>query len=112
MIIPHYPNGVAFHSPESRLSRALWVCGTVVLGLLGPVLDKGRGKDRWQRWRPTVALARQEDLLVARLDLMVPRRWRTLDDQVAEDVRSVSPEERAERIRIRQEHVQRRYRVF
>jgi hypothetical protein len=33
-------------------------------------------------------------------------------EHLPEGVRSVSSEERAERIRIRQEHVQRRYRVF
>jgi hypothetical protein len=33
-------------------------------------------------------------------------------EHLPEGVRSVSPEERAERIRMRQEHVQRRYRVF
>jgi len=33
-------------------------------------------------------------------------------DELPAGVRTVSPEERAERIRVRQEHVQRRYRVF
>ena len=42
---------------------------TVVLGLLGTTLDASP-RARWERWRPTVDLARHEDLLVARLDLL------------------------------------------
>jgi transcriptional regulatory protein RtcR len=65
---------------------------TVVLGLLGSALDSGTGEKRWERWRPSVCLARQEDLLVARLELLLPRRWRKLGQQVAADVRRVSPD--------------------
>lgn len=37
----------------------------VVLGFLGTNLDLG-GKARWGRWRPTISLGQQDDLLVAR----------------------------------------------
>ena len=66
---------------------------TVVVGLLGTVLDalKGRG-DRWQQWRPTVDLCRQQDLVVDRLELLLQARFQTLADQVIGDIASVSPE--------------------
>ncbi|MBV1862365.1 MAG: hypothetical protein KUG77_28350, partial [Nannocystaceae bacterium] len=31
---------------------------TVVLSMLGSTLDKGTGRRRWNRWRPTVDLHR------------------------------------------------------
>jgi len=66
---------------------------TVVIGLLGTQLDavKGRG-DRWQQWRPTVDLCRQQDLVVDRLELLTQRRFQVLTEQVEKDIRSVSPE--------------------
>ena len=33
-------------------------------------LDNGRSEERWHRWRPTIALCQQEDLLVTRLELL------------------------------------------
>ena len=65
---------------------------TVVIGILGPVLDNGRGADRWSRWRPTVALCQHEDLLVHRLELLVEPAFEALARQVEADIRSVSPE--------------------
>jgi transcriptional regulatory protein RtcR len=65
---------------------------TVVLGFLGLTLDQGQGARRWEQWRPTVSLVRHEDLVVERLELLLPRSARKLADAVAEDVRSVSPE--------------------
>ena len=40
----------------------------VVLGFLGTNLDLG-GKARWGRWRPTISLGQQDDLLVDRFEL-------------------------------------------
>ena len=77
---------VARRTGESRPAR-----GTVVLGFLGTTLDAG-GKKRWDRWRPTVDLCRQEDLIVAELHLLYPSKSRPLCDEVVEDIRSVSPE--------------------
>lgn len=65
---------------------------TVVIGLLGPVLDKGKNPDRWNRWRPSVSLARQDDLKVDRIELLVQSKFQGLGDIVAEDIRSVSPD--------------------
>ena len=46
---------------------------TVVIGMLGTVLDAGQGPRRWEKWRPTVSLCQQEDLVVDRLELLYPR---------------------------------------
>ena len=44
---------------------------TVVIGFLGTQLDfAGKGSQRWEKWRPTVGLCQQEDLLVHRLELL------------------------------------------
>ena len=64
----------------------------VVLGLLGPTLDQGRDARRWDRWRPTVALAQHEDLVVDRLELLHGARFASLADVVSDDVQKASPE--------------------
>lgn len=65
---------------------------TVILGLLGPVLDHGRGTERWERWRPTVALCQHEDLLVHRFELLFQPKFTSLAQTVAQDIAAVSPE--------------------
>ena len=65
---------------------------TVVLGLLGPMLDNGRGPDRWERWRPSVSLCQHEDLLIDRFELLHEPKFTALGEQVCQDVRAVSPE--------------------
>lgn len=67
--------------------------GTVAFSLLGTVLDqRGRGKKRWAKWRPTVSLCQQEDLLIERLELIFQSRFQGLADRLTEDIREVSPE--------------------
>lgn len=64
----------------------------VVFGLLGTTLDQaGARQKRWDRWRPTVGLARQEDLELDRLELVVPAGWERLGEQVIEDIQTASP---------------------
>ena len=64
-----------------------------VIGLLGPTLDaKGRGQNRWDKWRPSVALAMHEDFLIDRYELIYQKEFTRLVHQVAEDIRTVSPE--------------------
>ncbi len=65
---------------------------TVVLGLLGPSLDNGRGPERWERWRPSVALCQHDDLLVHRFELLFEPKFTRLCDTICEDVAAVSPE--------------------
>ncbi|MFZ2656626.1 MAG: RNA repair transcriptional activator RtcR [Victivallales bacterium] len=64
----------------------------VAIGLLGPVLDQGRGPDRWNRWRPTVGLCQQEDLPFDRLDLIYQRNFTKLADLLVQDISTASPE--------------------
>jgi transcriptional regulatory protein RtcR len=66
----------------------------VVIGFLGTTLDVGKGMERWQRWRPTVALCQQQDWVVDRLELLHPPKVVDLTRQVCEDLSSVSPETR------------------
>ena len=65
---------------------------TVVFSLLGTQLDGGYNADRWNRWRPTVALFQQEDLLVDRFEFIHSARFKRLADTVSEDIARVSPE--------------------
>ena len=48
----------------------------VVLGFLGTNLDQG-GKPRWGRWRPTISLGQQDDLLVDRFELFYEKNFLT-----------------------------------
>ena len=64
----------------------------VVVGILGPVLDKGSDARRWERWRPTVSVCQHEELLIARFELLVESKFRKLAEQVVADIKTVSPE--------------------
>ena len=64
---------------------------TVIIGFLGTTLDRG-GSDRWSQWRPTVDLCRHEDLLIRRFELLGQPGARRLAEEVAADIRTVSPE--------------------
>ncbi len=66
---------------------------TIAISLLGTTLDnRGAGDKRWERWRPTVSLCQQEDLVVDRLELLFQRRHQKLADELSRDIRAVSPE--------------------
>ena len=65
---------------------------TVLIGLLGPVLDRGTGPSRWDRWRPSVDVVRHEDLVIDRFELLADRRRAKLVDQISVDIAHVSPE--------------------
>ena len=64
----------------------------VVIGFLGPVKDGGSGPERWERWRPTVALCQHEHLLIRRLELLTQPQFSKLTNIVTEDIHAVSPE--------------------
>lgn len=64
----------------------------VVFGLLGTTLDSGRTANRWERWRPTVSLAQQDDLVIDRFELLYPRIGTSLAKQVRADIIQVSPQ--------------------
>jgi transcriptional regulatory protein RtcR len=72
---------------------------TVVIGVLGTVLDYGgKGAARWEKWRPSVALCQQEDLVVHRRELIHDARSRGLAERVRLDIASVSPETEVKRV--------------
>jgi transcriptional regulatory protein RtcR len=65
----------------------------VVIGQVGTTLDRARPPvDRWERWRPTVALCQHEDLLIDRFELLHAKRDQPLLEQIREDLARVSPE--------------------
>lgn len=66
---------------------------TVSIGFLGTQLDyAGRGSNRWEKWRPTVSLCQQEDLVIDRLELLHDARSLHLAERIRDDICSVSPE--------------------
>ena len=64
----------------------------VVFGLLGTTLDRGAQAKRWNRWRPTVSVCSQPDLLVDRFVMLHQPKWTQLADTVEADIRTLSPE--------------------
>ena len=67
---------------------------TSLLSLLGSTLDAHgpRGKDRWNAWRPNVALAMQEDLHFDEFHLLYQSRFQGLADSVIRDIGTASPD--------------------
>ena len=66
---------------------------TVVIGMLGTTLDRaGKGKNRWERWRPTVDICRQEDLQVDRFVLLFPPGHQQMLELTVADIGVVSPD--------------------
>jgi transcriptional regulatory protein RtcR len=70
----------------------------VVLGLIGTVLDKGYGPERWEKWRPTVSICQHEDFLVDRFELLHQRSAAKLAQVLCEDIQSISPETQSQKI--------------
>ncbi len=64
----------------------------VVFGIVGRSLDASPPRGRWDRWRPTVDLCRQEDFIVDRLELFVHPGDEQLAATIAGDIAAVSPE--------------------
>lgn len=64
----------------------------VVIGFIGTQLDNGKGSARWEKWRPTVALAQHEDVIIDRIDLLFSGHHDALVKQVTMDIGALSPE--------------------
>lgn len=64
----------------------------VVFGFLGTNLDRGADQLRWDKWRPSVSICQQEDFVVDRFELFFEGQSAELAEQVAADIRQVSPE--------------------
>lgn len=66
---------------------------TTVISILGTNLDRrGRHSQRWDKWRPNIALCQQEDMIVDTLVLLHEAEFNRLALQVKEDIARVSPE--------------------
>lgn len=64
----------------------------ITFGFLGSTLDRAKGAERWSKWRPTVAMCQQDDLLISRLELLVEPKFAELAKSVVADIAKVSPE--------------------
>ena len=64
----------------------------VAIGFLGINLDNGKGAARWERWRPTVDLCRQDDFLIHRFELLADPKYLKIAEQVKADIALVSPD--------------------
>lgn len=64
----------------------------VAIGMLGTQLDLGASSKRWEKWRPTVGLCQQPELVISRLELLAGSRWTDLRKQITADIAQVSPE--------------------
>jgi transcriptional regulatory protein RtcR len=74
---------------------------TVVFGFLGTQLDyAGKGSARWEKWRPSVSLCQQEDMVVDRLELLHDVRSRGLAERIRLDIESISPETEVRRVEV------------
>lgn len=66
---------------------------TTAISILGTTLDRrGKGKERWERWRPTISMFQHDDLHIDRLELLFNDDSKDLADQVKEDIAQVSPQ--------------------
>ena len=64
----------------------------IIMSLLGCRLDAhGRGVGRWGVWRPSVALAMQNDIRFDRYYLLYQPEFTRLMEEVAADIRTASP---------------------
>jgi transcriptional regulatory protein RtcR len=63
----------------------------VAIGVIGTTLDTGKTEERWQKWRPTVALCQQPGLFIDRLELLADNHSSALADRITRDIEGVSP---------------------
>ena len=58
----------------------------VVIGLLGSVLDSGFHQERWNKWRPTIALCMQPELPIDRFELIYDPKFQDLANCILADI--------------------------
>jgi transcriptional regulatory protein RtcR len=63
----------------------------VVIGFLGTQLDSGLNASRWEKWRPSVSLARHEELQIDRFELLYAKPYESLAARVRDDIVQSSP---------------------
>ena len=66
----------------------------IIYSFLGTTLDGHHRKDtdRWSYWRPSVALAMQEDLLFDEYHIWYQQNYQPLFEAVSQDIRTCSPD--------------------
>lgn len=64
---------------------------TVLIGVVGSVLDSGFHEERWRKWRPTLSLCQHDDLLIDRMELLHQPEHVDTSRCVAADIARVSP---------------------
>lgn len=64
----------------------------VMIGILGSQLDAGRGAKRWEKWRPTVAMHQQTDVIIDRTEILHAASHQPIAALVREDIISCSPQ--------------------
>ena len=66
---------------------------TTVISVLGTYKDAlgGTGPERWEVWRPTIGLARQDDLPIDELHIIFNQEFSRLAERIRDDVMCVSP---------------------
>ena len=64
----------------------------VAIGFLGINLDNGKGPARWERWRPSVDLCRQDDFVIHRFELLCDPKHIKIAQLVQADIELVSPD--------------------
>lgn len=63
----------------------------VIIGLLGSTKDaRGKGKKRWDRWRPSISLF-QHEIVFDRFELIYQEQFRGLMEKIIQDVHEISP---------------------
>ncbi|HTI71179.1 MAG TPA: RNA repair transcriptional activator RtcR [Candidatus Limnocylindria bacterium] len=62
----------------------------VIIGIVGSVLDAGFHAERWQKWRPSVSLARHPDLPIHRFELIHAPEHEHVSAAVAADIKRSS----------------------
>ncbi|WP_239423757.1 RNA repair transcriptional activator RtcR [Snodgrassella communis] len=65
----------------------------VVFGFLGNVLDqRGKGRKRWGRWRPTVDVCNHPELPVSRFELLYQVNDNELLAEIIQDIKTIAPD--------------------
>ena len=66
---------------------------TTVISVLGTIKDArgGDGPSRWNTWRPTIGLVRQECLPIDELHLIFIKKYADLAERIKTDIKNVSP---------------------
>ncbi|PIT17366.1 transcriptional regulator [Snodgrassella alvi] len=65
----------------------------VVFGFLGNVLDqRGKGRKRWGRWRPTVDVCNHPELPVSRFELLYHVNDNELLAEIIQDIKTIAPD--------------------